>query len=112
MKKNMLLALLTLVVAPATFEVAAYGSANQENKARQEEVNKPSSCGCKARVKTCPAKKTCPKKVKVCKKACPFVSKCLSCEERAAKEAREKQNREDMNEEERSMFELPKFRTE
>lgn len=91
MKKNLLLALLTLVVAPATFQVeAAY-----ENK--QAEPREARGCGCKRAPKPC-AKKTCVVKPRVCKKACPFKSKCLTCEERAAKERAEQANRSEMNE--------------
>jgi len=91
MKKNLLLALLTLVVAPATFQVeAAY-----ENK--QAETREARGCGCKVRApKTC-AKKTCTVKPHVCKKACPFVSKCKTCQERAAEANRAEANRSEMN---------------
>lgn len=79
--KKLLLALLAIVLMPATFEVAAYGSQEaQEDNAPAES----SSCGCKKRVRTC---NTCPKPVKTCPKKCARVSKCLSCEERAAQEA-------------------------
>lgn len=76
MKKNMLLALLAIVLMPATFEVAAAES----------------SCttGCRKPVKkACPV--ACPKKVKTCpaKKVCKRVSKCLTCEEKAAQKANE-----------------------
>jgi hypothetical protein len=34
----------------------------------------------------------------VCKKACPFVSKCKTCQERAAEANRSEMNRSQMNE--------------
>lgn len=96
MKKNVLLALLAIVLAPATFQVVAYEA--QENKA-ENEAQAESSCGCKKRVikacTTCPKREkkpcaTCPKREKkACPKKCPRVSKCLSCEERKAQEERE-----------------------
>ncbi len=125
MKKNIMLVLLTIVLAPATFEVAAVvreTASNTVNAAGRTVDNTAgrvlpnSSCGprCKRTTK-CPtckvAKPCCPKKVKVCKKACPFVSKCPSCEERAAARA-DRENRADMEEEEGSMLDLPRFRTE
>lgn len=99
MKKNLLLALLVVVLAPATFQVEAAYANNQDN----QEVR---SCGCrrpsrcqKCRVaKPCP-KKTCVVKERVCRKACPFKSKCETCEQRVARERAEANaNRSEMNE--------------
>jgi hypothetical protein len=92
MKKNLLLALLTLVVAPATFQVEA---AYENNK--QAETREVRGCGCKRAPRPC-AKRTCTVKPHVCRKACPFKSKCLTCEEREAKRRAEQANRSEMNE--------------
>jgi hypothetical protein len=92
MKKNLLLALLTLVVAPATFQVeAAYENTPAETREAR-------GCGCRVRAPKPCAKKTCTVKPHVCKKACPFKSKCLSCEERAAKARAEQADRFDRSE--------------
>lgn len=117
MKKNILLVLLTIVLVPATFEVAAYA----RNEAREEAQEQTTSCcrrhkvrqpRCKTCVKACP-KPACVKKAKVCKKACPFVSKCKSCAERQAERENRANNMMEEEEDNGSMMpELPKFRTE